>query len=780
MLKLIHVYKEYRVGDTLTQALTDINLEFRSNEFVSVLGQSGCGKTTLLNLIGGLDQYTSGDLFINGQSTKEFKDGDWDSYRNATIGFVFQSYNLIAHLSVLDNVEIALTLSGVPTAERIERAKKVLIEVGLKDQMYKRPNQLSGGQAQRVAIARALVNDPKIVLADEPTGAIDSKTSIQIMELIKKISKDRLVIMVTHNEELANTYSDRIIRLLDGQVVEDSEPYTNSSVETVVMAKQKKTSMSYRTALKSSFKNLISKKARTIITAIAGSIGIIGIALVLAISNGMTSYVNDMQSDTLAGFPLSVNQTVSATSSMLSEPRTRMSEVTGSLIDVNDFPTTETIVSYDANADTTDHTNLITQDYLDYVAATDPTLYNSISYSRAVALNLIAETENGGYRLVETSATAGGMAQFFAPSFFNEIPNSRTFIESQYDLLGTDSRYPVTAQEIVLVVDKQNRIDVSLLAEFGITVQDEYTFDDLLGLSFTIIPNDDYYVSSGSIYSPGTDYETMSQSADAVTITIVGILRVKETSSSELLTTGIGYTTMLTDLILQSASESDIVHAQELSPTINVLTGTPFNTYITYDAVMKTLGGDSTPTGIQIYPVSFDTKEAIKTYLDAYNAPLAEVDKVLYTDLAETISGTISSLINTITVILAAFAAISLLVSSIMIGIITYVSVVERTKEIGIMRAIGARKKDISRIFNAETIIIGFTAGLFGILMTLLINIPLNLVIQKLIGVANFSGLPIYSAIGLIVISVGLTFIAGLIPSKIAAKKDPVVALRTE
>ncbi len=780
MLKLVNINKEYRVGDTFTQALTDINLEFRSNEFVSVLGQSGCGKTTLLNLIGGLDQYTSGDLFINGQSTKEFKDNDWDSYRNATIGFVFQSYNLIAHLSVLDNVEIALTLSGVPTAERIARAKKVLIEVGLKDQMYKRPNQLSGGQAQRVAIARALVNDPKIVLADEPTGAIDSKTSIQIMELIKKISKNRLVIMVTHNEELANAYSDRIIRLLDGQVVEDSEPYTQTFVEIVAIEKQKNTSMSYRTALKSSFKNLISKKARTIITAIAGSIGIIGIALVLAISNGMTSYVNDMQSDTLAGFPLSVNQTVSATSSMLSEPRTRMSEVTGSLIDVNDFPTTETVVSYDASADTTDHTNLITQDYLDYVAATDPTLYNSISYSRAVALNLIAETENGGYRLVETSATAGGMAQFFAPSFFNEIPNSRAFIESQYDLLGTDSRYPVTAQEIVLVVDKQNRIDVSLLAEFGITVQDEYTFDDLLGLSFTIIPNNDYYVSSGSIYSPGTDYETMSQSADAITITIVGILRVKETSSSELLTTGIGYTTMLTDLILQSASESDIVHAQELSPTINVLTGTPFNTYITYDSVMKTLGGNSTPTGIQIYPVSFDTKEEIKTYLDAYNAPLAEVDKVLYTDLAETISGTISSLINTITVILAAFAAISLLVSSIMIGIITYVSVVERTKEIGIMRAIGARKKDISRIFNAETIIIGFTAGLFGILMTLLINIPLNLVIQKLIGVANFSALPIYSAIGLIIISVGLTFIAGLIPSKIAAKKDPVVALRTE
>ncbi|MDD4596217.1 MAG: ABC transporter ATP-binding protein, partial [Candidatus Izemoplasmatales bacterium] len=352
MLKLVNINKEYRVGDTITKALIDINLEFRTNEFVSVFGQSGCGKTTLLNLIGGLDKYTSGDLFINNQSTKEFKDGDWDSYRNSTIGFVFQSYNLIAHLSVLDNVEIALTLSGVPAAQRIARAKQVLIDVGLKDQMFKRPNQLSGGQAQRVAIARALVNDPKIVLADEPTGAIDSKTSIQIMELIKKISKDRLVIMVTHNEELANTYSDRIIRLLDGQVVEDSEPYTNRTETIKVEVKPKKTSMSYRTALKSSFKNLISKKARTIITAIAGSIGIIGIALVLAISNGMTTYVSEMQSDTLAGFPLSINQTVSASQVMLSGSQTRISDITGSLIDINDFPTDETIVAYDSSINT--------------------------------------------------------------------------------------------------------------------------------------------------------------------------------------------------------------------------------------------------------------------------------------------------------------------------------------------------------------------------------------------------------------------------------------------
>ncbi|MFH0993859.1 MAG: ATP-binding cassette domain-containing protein [bacterium] len=755
-------------------------MEFPEHQFVSVLGQSGCGKTTLLNIIGGLDQYTRGDLFIHGQSTKEFKDNDWDSYRNSTIGFVFQSYNLIAHLSVLDNVEIALTLSGVNAADRLVRAKQALEDVGLGDQIHKRPNQLSGGQMQRVAIARALVNNPKIVLADEPTGAIDSKTSIQIMEILKKISKERLVIMVTHNEELAKTYSDRIIQLFDGRVVADTIPYSEPAGTLVEVTKKRKTSMSFGTALKSSFKNLLSKKTRTIITAIAGSIGIIGIALVLSISTGMTSYVNSMQSDTLAGFPLTINKTVMATTDMLNAPRQRMSEATGNLISEFDFPVEEVIYPYDSEADTTSHTNVITPAFLDYLDGLDPTLYNSISYTRGVSMKVITQTTAGGYRLVETSQSSGIFAMLTGSNHFNEIPNSRTFIESQYDLLGSASRYPEAAEEVVLIVDKQNRVDIRLLEAFGISVEEEYAFTDWLGMEFTIVGNDGYYQQYGTVFAPGTDYEAMVTGSDAFTVRIVGILRVKETASSELLSTGIGYTTMLTDRMLADAASSAIVAAQIANPELNVLTGHAFNEQISFETVMLTIGGDSTPTGIQIYPLSFDAKEAIKTYLDGYNVDKAEADKVIYSDLAETISGTIDSLISTITVILSAFAAISLVVSSIMIGIITYVSVVERTKEIGILRSIGARKKDISRVFNAETVLIGFAAGVIGILATLLLLLPINLIIGRLIGVPGFASLPIWSALGLIAVSVGLTFIAGLIPSGIAAKKDPVIALRTE
>jgi len=780
MLKLTHVHKDYKIGETVTHALIDINLDFPDQQFVSILGQSGSGKTTLLNLIGGLDHYTSGDLFINGMSTKEFKDSDWDAYRNGTIGFVFQSYNLIPHLTVLDNVEIALTLSGVSVAERRERAKKVLAEVGIEDQMYKRPNTLSGGQMQRVAIARALVNNPKIVLADEPTGAIDSKTSIQIMELIKKISKDRLVIMVTHNEQLAVAYSDRIIRLLDGKVVEDDAPYQEVlDAKRPIAHKNKKTSMSFLTALKSSFKNLISKKTRTIITSVAGSIGIIGIALVLSISAGMTSYVNSMQSDTLAGFPLTISPIVNVSSDRFN-PQQRMSEATGQLIDADAFPTTEILFSYDSEADIDAHTNNISQTYLDYINGMDSNLYNSISYSRGIKMNVVAQNASGAYQLVNTSQASGLMALFGGNGYFNEIPNSREFIETQYDLLGSESRYPVAANEIVLIVDSKNRVNVSLLEDFGIAVEDEYSFGDFIGKSFYVIGNNDFYHQVGNLFLAGTDYETMTSSADVQTITIVGIMRVKESASSELLSTGIGYTTMLTDHILADAQTSDIVVAQEASPTVNVLSGTPFNSTITYDAVIQLIGGDTMPTGIQIYPVSFDAKAEIKTYLDGFNTGKAADDMILYSDLAETISGTISSLISTITVILSAFAAISLVVSSIMIGIITYVSVVERTKEIGIMRSIGARKKDIGRIFNAETVLIGFAAGVIGILSTLILIIPINLWIGKLTAISGFARLPILSGLGLIVISIALTFIAGLVPSGIAARRDPVVALRTE
>jgi len=781
MLKLTNISKDYMVGETPTHALIDINLEFRQNEFVSVLGPSGCGKTTLLNIIGGLDHYQKGDLLIDGFSTKEFVDSEWDAYRNSTIGFVFQNYNLISHLSVLDNVEIALTLSGVSRSERLVRARKVLKDVGLEDQIYKRPNQLSGGQMQRVAIARALVNNPRILLADEPTGALDSKTSIPVLDLLKKISEDRLVIMVTHNVELAEMFSDRIIKLLDGEVVEDSSVFieeVKSSRPTKL--KNKKISMSFLTALKSSFKNLVSKKTRTIITAVAGSIGIIGIALVLAISYGMTSYVNSMQSDTLSGFPLTINRTVNITNDMLSRPANELNNITDGNASTSDFPTDGILYSYDSAANSSAHTNLISQDYLDYLSELDTSLYNSISYSHGIALNVISQTSSGGYILVDDGSSSSAYSMYFSNNYISEIPNSPDFILTQYDLLGENSHYPTTQNEIVLIVDKQNRIDIGLLDAFGINVSTEFTLDDFIGMSFSVIDNNDFYTQNGSVFAASNDYEAMTQSANTITITIVGVMRVKESASSELLSTGIGYTTMLTDQALANAQASDIVAAQLASPSINVLTGLAFNQLVTYQSVMQVIGGDTLPTGIQIYPVSFESKDAIKSYLDAYNTDLNGTDQIIYSDLAETISGTISTLISTITLILSAFAAISLIVSSIMIGIITYVSVVERTKEIGILRSIGARKKDISRIFNAETIIIGFTAGAIGILLSLILIIPINFFISRALGMNNFASLPIYYALGLIGVSMVLTFVAGLIPSKIAAHKDPVEALRTE
>ncbi|HPQ45967.1 MAG TPA: ATP-binding cassette domain-containing protein [Clostridia bacterium] len=780
MLKLTNISKDYRVGDTVTHALRNINLEFRKNEFVSVLGPSGCGKTTMLNIIGGLDRYDSGDLILDDKSTKDFKESEWDSYRNATIGFVFQNYNLISHLSVLNNVEIAMTLSGVGAAERKKRAIEVLSDVGLADQLHKRPNQLSGGQMQRVAIARALVNKPKILLADEPTGAIDSKTSIAILDILKKISRDRLVIMVTHNTELAEKYSDRIINLLDGTITHDSRIYgKDDEVSFIEKLRNKKVSMSFLTALKSSFRNLVSKKMRTIITAFAGSIGIIGIALVLAISNGMTIYVDSMQSDTLAGFPITINRNVSTTTDIMEARRQNSENFMGGDSD-SDFPDNGIILSYDPDENSRTHTNIITDEFLGYLGAMDDSLYNSISYSRRVSIILLAKTESGDYVKVGTRSSSSPFAMFNTNNNFNEIPSDRDFIESQYDLLGEGSRYPEEYNEVVLIVDKKNRVSTNFLEEFGISNGAEFGFEDFLGREFIVVDNDDYYVSNGELFAAGNNFTEMAESERSMTIRIVGIMRVKESASSEILSTGIGYTTMLTDQVLEHASDSKIVEAQRQSPLKSVLSGRDFTEDSTYQNTMQLIGGDSTPSAIQIYPVSFDNKDDIKAYLDAYNTDRADEDKIIYSDLAETISGTISSLINTITVILSAFAAISLIVSSIMIGIITYVSVVERTKEIGILRSIGARKKDISRVFIAEAIIIGFTSGVFGILATAVLILPINLIISRVIEVSGFAALPVAKALGLVAISVGLTFVAGLIPSRIAARKDPVVALRTE
>ena len=724
---------------------------------------------------GGLDRYTSGDLLIDGKSTKDFAESDWDAYRNSTVGFVFQNYNLISHLTILDNVDMALRLSGISAKERKARALQVLKEVGLQDHIHKRPNQLSGGQMQRVAIARALVNNPKILLADEPTGALDSKTSIQIMDLIKKISQDRLVIMVTHNSDIAEQYSDRIVRLLDGQVIEDSRPVAADNKAGTSRLITKKTSMSYPTAIKTSFKNLLTKKGRTIVTAIAGSIGIIGIALVLAISTGMTDYVNVMQSDTLAGFPITINSTVST--DFMSRRQETIDSMTSSSDNSNEYPTGTTIYSYDSAANTVLHTNKINDEFLSYLADIDPTLVNSISYTRAVAMNLVAHTDAGGYIKVATKVGGGSMFSG-GSSVFSEIPDNPDFIQSQYDLLA--GVYPTSYDQLLLVVDNQNRVDVTILEALGVDINESYDFSDFLGKSFKIIPNDSYYEVSGSKFIPGTDYEAMFLDPASVEISIAGIMRVNPDASSELLSTGLNYTTLLTEHVLTLADHSEVVAAQIASPTVNVLTGTAFNSQVTYQSVMRTLGGDATPTGVQIYPVSFDSKDAIKAYIDAYNVGKADADTIVYTDLAETISTTISSLINTITIILAAFAGISLLVSSIMIGIITYVSVVERTKEIGIMRSLGARKKDIARIFNAETMLIGFGSGILGIGLAFLLNFPVNLIIERYIGVAGFSVLTLPTAIGLILLSTLLTLIAGLFPSRIASKKDPVVALRTE
>jgi putative ABC transport system permease protein len=776
MLELRNIKKSYKLAGQLIPALKGIDLEFGEHEFVSVLGPSGCGKTTLLNIIGGLDRYSSGDLLVEGKSTKDFTDAEWDAYRNATIGFVFQSYNLISHLSVLDNVEMALRLSGVSAKERRERAIKVLTQVGLQDQLHKKPNQMSGGQMQRVAIARALVNNPKILLADEPTGAIDSKTSDQIMDLIKEIAKDRLVIMVTHNSDIATKYSDRIIRLLDGEVISDSNPTELSKTQTVTKLKNKRTTMPYLTAIKTSMMNLLTKKGRTIITAFAGSIGIIGIALVLSISAGMTTYVNSMQSDTLAGFPLVINQNVST--SIFAQ---RQSTAQGAIDGTNsaDFPSEAIVYSFDQKTSTIIHENHLDEAFFSYLNAMDPSLSNSISLTSGIALNVLAETTSGDY-VKTTTGTASALSAMGLGSsdVFSSIPNNPDFIKSQYDVLF--GKYPTAYNELILIVDQQNQLDVAVLSALGISIDEQYTFESLIGTQVKVIPNDLNYIEFHGVYLPSTDYAALYASTEAIPLTVVGILRVNPDASSEVLSTGIGYTTMLTDTMLSSAQSSQIVTAQLATPEVNVLTGRAFNAQINYQNVLQSIGGDSTPTSIQIYPTSFESKDAIKAYLDAYNTDKTEAQSIVYSDMAETISSTISSLINTITLILAAFAGISLVVSSIMIGIITYVSVIERTKEIGIMRSLGARKRDISRIFNAETILIGLSAGLLGVGLTLILMIPINIVINKLLSVPNFAYLSFTNGASLLVLSTALTLVAGLIPSRIAANQDPVIALRTE
>lgn len=792
-LVLSEIVKSYKLGNESVPAVKGVSLEFRKNEFVSILGPSGCGKTTLLNVIGGLDQYDSGDLIINGMSTKKFKSSDWDAYRNRSIGFVFQNYNLISHQTALRNVEISMTLSGVSISERKRRSIEALNAVGLDDQLKKKPAQMSGGQMQRVAIARALVNNPDIILADEPTGALDSQTSAQVMDILKEIAKTRLVIMVTHNSGIAETYSNRIIRMLDGEIQSDSNPIQEGELahesDSVNNKSEilKKTSMSMITAASLSFKNLITKKGRTIITSFAGSIGIIGVALVLALSSGLSDYMATMQSETLAGFPIAISKNAQT---IQMGPRDRENNPMLQSNDEGKFPSDDIIYNYDKEENTKQHTNKFTEEYLEYIKKLPdevPETVNTISYTKGVSMNVIAKGENTAvlYSSRQSYGNNGNMMQMMGMggnSYWQEMPDNSNFIFSLYDFIGEGSRMPENKNEILMVVNEYNQLDKGFFEKLGITSGEDYKLTDFIGKKIlTIVPNNEYYTKNGDLYAVSTaaDYDKLYESKNGVNLTITGILRIKQDAASTYFSEGLIYTTALTDYVVKDAQKSNIAIAQSNSD-VNVITGAPFADDNAKNQQLLFLGADTTPVGINIYPKDFESKDKIKEYLDAYNTERNQEDQIIYSDMAEMISSMTGTLLNTVSYVLIGFAAISLLVSTIMIAIITYVSVIERTKEIGILRAVGARKKDISRVFNAEALIIGLTAGILGVGLSYLLSIPISSIVSNLVGIDNIAALnPIHSVI-LILGSTMLTLIAGFIPSKMAAKKDPVEALRME
>lgn len=800
MLKLEGITKDYKAGDGVVHALKGINLEFRRTEFVSILGHSGCGKTTMLNIIGGLDRYTEGDMSIDGVSTKKYKDVDWDTYRNIKVGFVFQSYNLIQHLTILDNVAMALTLSGVGLQERKRRAEEALKTVGLEAQMKKLPNQLSGGQMQRVSIARAIVNNPDIILADEPTGALDSATSVQVMDLLKEISRTKLVIMVTHNRELAEQYSTRIVSVKDGEIVGDTMPYNGEDDIPAITdfhasdkekkKKLKKSSMSYSTAIKLSFKNLMTKKGRTIMTSVAGSIGIIGVCLVLAISNGFTNYVNDLQKTVLAGYPVQIAQETFDTNVLLSM---FMGGTAGNDKKVQ-YPDTDKIYQYNTSdmINSAIIENDFGQDYIDYVnKVTEKGWASSITYSYGMEMTVVGKTVNvlgkESYEKVNPAASMdmSGLITPKADIGWSEMIGGEDFILSQYDLIA--GKFPENKNQVILVVDSYNQSNVSVLLGLGFkSSQKEVTFDDIVGTKLRVVSNNDLYnEGENGLFAEKTSSEELGELYNApasdtnLEIEVVGVLRPKEGTQLALLSTGINYTSELTQYLLDVNSKSRVVEAQSANTEVNVTTGMPFTEKDTYRKTMQKLGGDNTPTGMNIYPKDFEGKEAIISYLDAWNNnnPSSEV---IYVDMSEMATSMLNEIIRIISIVLVCFAAISLVVSSVMIGIITYVSVVERTKEIGILRSLGARKIDISNVFNAETFIIGLLAGVIGVIITYILSIPINLIIYSLSGIGTLCVLSPWHAILMIVVSFVLTLIAGLVPSSVAAKKDPVVALRTE
>lgn len=789
MLELKNIVKNYYVGDLVVEALRGISIKFRKNEFVAVLGPSGCGKTTLLNIIGGLDRYTSGDLIINGRSTTKYKDYDWDAYRNHSIGFVFQNYNLIPHQSVLKNVELALTLSGVSKAKRRKMAVEALEKVGLGDQLHKRPNQLSGGQQQRVAIARALVNNPDILLADEPTGALDTKTSVPIMEILKEISKDRLIIMVTHNAALAEKYASRLIRLLDGKVISDDNPYDEPTPapEALEAPREKKkttrkTSMSFFTALALSLNNLVTKKTRTLLTAFAGSIGIIGIALVLALSNGFQGYIDKMQADTLASYPIMIAETAVDFTAFQNQPfKTDMEKYPkGDFVYVNKImERLNNLMIY----------NEITEEYIENVIKTiDPSLYNGISYLNSVKLNIYKEWTFNNFTFYQPVVTQSEnqMSSAMSVNIWQELIDNQDFLNSQYDVLA--GRFPTDHDELVIVVDKYNQITDVVLLALGMldpmSPVDQYAFDDIIGTTFHLVYNDALYAFNETRFVTNTVTSAIVEDeTKSLELEIVGIVRLNGDTELGAITGAIGYLSSLTQHVLENSLDSEIVTWQKENPTLNAFTGNPFteNPEEEYYQNLKQLGGVATPSTINIYPVDLKAKEKIKEHLDAYNdAQTDEADKVVYTDLVDVVIKSINTIVNIISYVLIAFTAISLFVSSIMIGIITYISVLERTKEIGILRSIGARKKDISRVFNAEAFIIGLAAGIMGIVITLLMTIPINIILYRLVEISNIAQLNPIHGLMMIVISIALTLIAGFIPARIAARRDPVIALRTE
>ncbi len=893
MLRLENITKTYKMGENETKALKGINIEFRKNEFVSILGPSGCGKTTMLNIIGGLDRYSEGDLLINEKSTKEFKDKDWDNYRNHSIGFVFQGYNLISHQTVLENVELALTLSGVSKSERKKRAIAVLTKVGLKDKVKNRPNQLSGGQMQRVAIARALVNDPEIILADEPTGALDSESSLQVMEILKEISKDKLIIMVTHNPELAEKYSSRIVKVLDGNIINDTNPYkeeekkdekqllsiTDDSELTKkeVNKKNKKKNMSFFTALFLSFKNLLTKKARTILTSIAGSIGIIGIALILAISSGFSTYVNKIQEDTLSSYPLSITNTgfdmaglmeifMNKTDKQHTDNNIHANEELIEMLNKfntssssNDLKSLKEYIEGDGKEELDKYTTAIQYVYNvnvnayfenPYYIDTDPSSY--VENNKLISVNptttfidIIEKYEKDNnlnfddYKTATSDKDIRGYllkqymfddssTSYFSNQFWTEMIDNQELLKTQYELIG-GGKWATEENEIMIVVDDNGEISDYNLYGLGLLDQDDleklldnyindrdsektnkvFSYEYLHNLKYKVILESDYFIQDGGTYVDirnwrETDYNKYIEALEkiynekSIEIKVTGIIKEKKESSAHSINGCVAYTSKLTKYLIEQNNKNELLSAQLTNPLVNVFTGQTFQSELKPEtppeeigsAIQMMLFGNlkalgyvdvKDPTAIKLFPINFEAKDKIGKYIENYNNNYADEDsKITYTDTVGMLMSSVSTIITSITYVLIAFVGVSLIVSSIMIGIITYISVIERTKEIGVLRSVGASKRDIRHVFTAESFIVGFSSGLLGILVTLILTIPINIILKSFTGIGGIASLPAISAFILIAISVILTLIAGSIPSRIAAKKDPVVALRTE